>query len=262
MIFRRVKAHIEKENWFAVFIDFIIVVIGVFIGLQVANWNDALGERQRETQILRNIATDLRADIEDYSKHIDSDVTKIVIINHILDNASVPQGQMLTDKLEIDGMVFADFFEQYLESGDKGLAQRLEPRRNELWSVAVLVPNAAPSTTAFDSLVSSGDLGILRDEAIVESLQTYRQLMTAIIKAQEVTFRPRRDNAIDIGLEFGLSPFRATEESEFLALVSGSPKLAATVQSQLGWARGHLTMLAGAHNRAKLALSQIENKLG
>lgn len=39
MILRRVKAHIENENWFAVFIDFFIVVVGVFIGIQVANWN-------------------------------------------------------------------------------------------------------------------------------------------------------------------------------------------------------------------------------
>ncbi|MEL6996361.1 MAG: hypothetical protein AAGK67_17185 [Pseudomonadota bacterium] len=41
MIFRRIKAHVEKENWFAVGIDFFIVVIGVFIGIQVANWNEA-----------------------------------------------------------------------------------------------------------------------------------------------------------------------------------------------------------------------------
>ncbi|MEE9347889.1 MAG: hypothetical protein V3U82_06815 [Robiginitomaculum sp.] len=41
MIFRRVKAHVAKEDWFAVFIDFIIVVFGVFMGLQVANWSAA-----------------------------------------------------------------------------------------------------------------------------------------------------------------------------------------------------------------------------
>ena len=41
MLFRRIKAHVEKENWFAVGVDFAIVVIGVFIGLQVANWNEA-----------------------------------------------------------------------------------------------------------------------------------------------------------------------------------------------------------------------------
>ena len=50
MIFRRVKAHIENENWFAVFIDFLIVVVGVFIGIQVANWNERLGD-QNEYQL-------------------------------------------------------------------------------------------------------------------------------------------------------------------------------------------------------------------
>ena len=44
MLFRRIKAHVEKENWFAVFLDFCIVVVGVFIGLQVANWNEARSE--------------------------------------------------------------------------------------------------------------------------------------------------------------------------------------------------------------------------
>ncbi|MEM7006981.1 MAG: hypothetical protein AAF498_13975, partial [Pseudomonadota bacterium] len=59
MIFRRIKAHIEKENWFAVGIDFFIVVIGVFIGLQVANWNEWRAERDTEREILLNIYGDL-----------------------------------------------------------------------------------------------------------------------------------------------------------------------------------------------------------
>ncbi|MEM7329623.1 MAG: hypothetical protein AAF437_12840 [Pseudomonadota bacterium] len=40
MLLRRITKHVKDQNWFAVGIDFIIVVIGVFIGLQVANWND------------------------------------------------------------------------------------------------------------------------------------------------------------------------------------------------------------------------------
>lgn len=52
MIFRRIKAHIEKENWFAVCIDFLIVVVGVFIGIQVANWNEENTFTNRETELL------------------------------------------------------------------------------------------------------------------------------------------------------------------------------------------------------------------
>ena len=41
MLLRRITKHVKDQNWFAVGIDFVIVVVGVFIGLQVANWNDA-----------------------------------------------------------------------------------------------------------------------------------------------------------------------------------------------------------------------------
>lgn len=47
MILRRVIAHVRRQDWFAVGIDFVIVVVGVFIGIQVANWNE---ERQRAAQ--------------------------------------------------------------------------------------------------------------------------------------------------------------------------------------------------------------------
>ena len=40
MLLRRITKHVKDQNWFAVGIDFVIVVVGVFIGLQVANWND------------------------------------------------------------------------------------------------------------------------------------------------------------------------------------------------------------------------------
>jgi hypothetical protein len=38
MIPRRIAEHVKAQNWFAVAIDF---VIGVFVGLQVGNWNEA-----------------------------------------------------------------------------------------------------------------------------------------------------------------------------------------------------------------------------
>jgi len=41
MILRRITEHVKDQNWFAVGIDFFIVVVGVFIGIQVSNWNEA-----------------------------------------------------------------------------------------------------------------------------------------------------------------------------------------------------------------------------
>lgn len=63
MILRSVTKHVKDQNWFAVLIDFVIVVIGVFIGIQVANWNEQLaGERQAKV-LLNRIHHDLKNDI-------------------------------------------------------------------------------------------------------------------------------------------------------------------------------------------------------
>ncbi len=47
MILRRPSRHVKDQIWFAVGIDFFIVVIGVFIGIQVSNWNDLQQELMR-----------------------------------------------------------------------------------------------------------------------------------------------------------------------------------------------------------------------
>ena len=70
MIFRRVKAHIEKENWFAVFIDFLIVVVGVFIGFQVSNWNDARLQKTTAENYVERIQEDLLANQEDITQRV------------------------------------------------------------------------------------------------------------------------------------------------------------------------------------------------
>ena len=38
MILRRITSHLKDQNWFAVCLD-LSIVVGVFIGIQVANWN-------------------------------------------------------------------------------------------------------------------------------------------------------------------------------------------------------------------------------
>jgi len=39
MVVRRFRDHVAEHNWFAVAVDFLIVVAGVFVGLQASNWN-------------------------------------------------------------------------------------------------------------------------------------------------------------------------------------------------------------------------------
>lgn len=59
MILRRVIAHVREQNWTAIAIDFVIVVTGVFVGLQVNLWNEARIEAHRRQQIVDALVTNL-----------------------------------------------------------------------------------------------------------------------------------------------------------------------------------------------------------
>ncbi len=64
MILRRVTDHVKTQNWFAVGIDFLIVVAGVYIGIYLG---DIQTERQhaRETgQALLALESEMRSDVD------------------------------------------------------------------------------------------------------------------------------------------------------------------------------------------------------
>ncbi|MFO7764099.1 MAG: hypothetical protein R6V61_10235 [Wenzhouxiangellaceae bacterium] len=63
MLLRSVMQHVRDQNWTAVAIDFVIVVVGVFIGIQVANFNSARFEAKRADSYLQRLHRDVSDDI-------------------------------------------------------------------------------------------------------------------------------------------------------------------------------------------------------
>ena len=45
MILRRFAESLQQQNWAAIAIEFVLLVLGVFLGIQVANWNEARADR-------------------------------------------------------------------------------------------------------------------------------------------------------------------------------------------------------------------------
>lgn len=74
MLLRRVIAHVRKQEWTAVALDFVIVVAGVVIGIQVSNWNaarvDADVERALMVSLQRDFETITEGDTERYERTI------------------------------------------------------------------------------------------------------------------------------------------------------------------------------------------------
>lgn len=62
---KRLIEQLRQQDWVAVAIEFVIVVVGVLLAMQVSNWNEQRLERERGRAYYDRIATELRSNIDD-----------------------------------------------------------------------------------------------------------------------------------------------------------------------------------------------------
>lgn len=70
MILRRFTQHIKEQNWFAVGLDVIVVVVGIFLGMQVTEWNDERKTEARSQEYTQRLLTDLQIEYK-YARSVE-----------------------------------------------------------------------------------------------------------------------------------------------------------------------------------------------
>ena len=70
MILRRIIEHVNAQHWTAIVIDFVIVVVGVFIGIQVSNWNEDRATDREAAVFAERLKADLRVEAWTYELNV------------------------------------------------------------------------------------------------------------------------------------------------------------------------------------------------
>lgn len=70
MILRRLAQNLKDQNWTAIAIEFVLLVLGVFLGIQVANWNEDRQQSALQAQYLERLRIDLIGIRERTRQHI------------------------------------------------------------------------------------------------------------------------------------------------------------------------------------------------
>ena len=193
MLLRRVTEHVKNQNWIAVGIDFAIVVIGVFIGLQVANWSETRAQYQRELTYLER----LDAEFEIVENRLNQTIATSELARNSLRSLSQAHDQG------------AGAF----SNGDAKSAVELL-----VGSVSAVVPARSPAV--FNELVSNGELSILRSAELRTALYEFDNLSDVAFKAwegSENAVLPFRRLAFDI-LSLDLDKLEAEIRAGKLAL--------------------------------------------
>jgi len=131
MILRSVTKHVREQNWFAVGIDFLIVVVGVFIGIQVANWNAALADRRLGDDYRERLITDLRKDLGNLQRmesYYDEVLANVREAENLLIRAQPDPRQLLKASYRASEITYHPqtraTWDQILSSGHIGLLPR------------------------------------------------------------------------------------------------------------------------------------------
>src|SRR5210317_368464 len=64
MILRRLMQHVKEQNWFAVGLEVIVVIVGIFLGMQVTEWNDKQKLKSEEVYFLQRLKQEISENIE------------------------------------------------------------------------------------------------------------------------------------------------------------------------------------------------------
>lgn len=60
LLFRRAMKRLRKQEWTAIGIDFLIVVMGVFVATQVSNWNAEAAERRHARELTQALHAEFK----------------------------------------------------------------------------------------------------------------------------------------------------------------------------------------------------------
>jgi hypothetical protein len=144
MILRRLAEALRKQDWFTVIVEFLVVVAGIFVGLQVDNWNESRLERKQERVILERLLAEVESSVAYIEHEIETGANWIESQRQLLDimfsDDPVPQDTAAAEW----GYVTLNFF-----------------------------PAMAPPRSVYDELTSTGGLRLIRSADVRNAISSY-----------------------------------------------------------------------------------------
>ena len=141
---RRMTQALQQQNWPAIAIEFVLLVLGVFLGIQAANWNEQRAEDVKAQAYLARIHVNLEADLQSIER-------REVFWRQVIDHGKTAIRYAETGEL-VNGSAWKTVLAFYQAS--------------QFWQWAT-----ADST--YQEMRSGGELGLIRDQTLRDAMSHY-----------------------------------------------------------------------------------------
>jgi hypothetical protein len=146
MILRRLSQSLKEQNWAAIWIEFILLVFGVFLGIQVANWNEARRDREAEREYLERLRQEIAV---------------------ILPEARSTKDGLAKEKTQIDELLA--FLATGQGGADMDVRHCIAASRSHIYAATIYYP------PTIKELISTGRILLVRDPAVRTAIMAYDQ---------------------------------------------------------------------------------------
>ena len=144
MIIRKIAEAMRTQDWFTVFIEFVIVVAGIFVGLQVDDWNQFRLDRVQERESLERLLDESEQVIKYVEYQLDEGADRVYAQRQLVETM-FSEGPLPDDTSSAEwGFISLDFY-----------------------------PSMAPVRMAYDELASTGGIRLIRSTDVRDALSLY-----------------------------------------------------------------------------------------
>ena len=132
MFLRTLSSAIRNQRWFTVFIEIVVLVVGIFLGLQVDNWNQERQAHEAAKTYYARLADDLRTELELRR-------TRIAYYERVRAHGEAALRALAGEREALGSQFLVDVYQA-----------------TQVW-------NYTPQRTTYDELLSSGIANVLPD---------------------------------------------------------------------------------------------------
>lgn len=243
-LLQRLSTQVRAQDWLAVIIELVIVVVGIFLGFQLTEWNAHRQERAREQVYMLNVAGDLRDDVGEMSENVRTAESRMAALDLLLRKSGQwnPPAAFPSSRYPIKVEKVPPF------NQGAGYTLGIE---------AFILSSLDGNRFAYDTMISGDGLSIIHNKAMLGEIQTYYAGVDEV-RDFEASQAVNRLRFIDALQEEGVSAVSGESLDQLAAIVRAHPPLRAAAENYWLYANRHVFLTRKLNASADALADKIE----
>lgn len=243
---RRLAHSLKEQNWTAICVEFVLLVLGVFLGIQAANWNEARIERALEATYLASLADDIRSDIAEIDEINRVSTQRMSALSYLIRNATGKDLPVGFDSAR--GRIEIERVPPYDEKDPKSIGIAM-----------FILTTLDGNRLTYDTLVNNAGIGVIRDQDLIRAIQSYYAAVDKTLifeNALEVS----RVKLVDAQQQSGLSPVDVTPSTDLIKTFANDAPLLAAAKNYWLYTNRHLKVMKELRRDAEALAARIDRE--